>query len=257
MADIYEEIVALRARGEKAALSTVIGSEGPSPRKPGARMIVKADGSIIGSVGGGLLESRVIEKAREVIVSGHAALQRFNLTGESETAVGVCGGSIDIFIEPITPPESLFIVGAGHVGAASASLGKMLGFRTVVIDPRPDLNNPSRLQSADEIIVEDYETALKKAALDDSSYIVICTPEHACDEECLHIAVSGPSAYVGMIGSKRKVAQAKAHLLAAGIRQEALDRVRAPIGLDIGAETPEEIAVSIMAEILKVSRSRL
>jgi len=257
MPDIYQEILNLRARGECGALATVVNSGGSSPRKSGAKMLIKTDGSFVGSVGGGLMEHQVCEKAHEVIRSGRPGMLHFDLSGEQENPTGICGGWVDVFVEPIAACESLFVLGAGHIGAATAAIGKMLGFRTVVIDPRGDFNNPGRFPTADSLVVEDYSSALSKANFDENSYVVICTNDHAFDEQCLRAALLSPARYVGMVSSKRKVEEVKTHLLAAGVLRESLDRVHAPIGLDIGAETPEEIAISITAQIVQVRRAQL
>lgn len=253
---MYQEIADLRAKGERGALATVVSCGGSSPRKPGAKMLIRMDGSIAGTVGGGLMEHQVCEKGLEVVRSGQASMLHFDLSGKQENAIGICGGWVDVFVEPIAPLEPLFVLGAGHIGAATAAIGKMLGFRTVVIDPRRDFNNPSRFPTADSLVVEDYSSALPKASFDDNSYVLICTNDHVFDEECLQAALLSQARYVGMVSSKRKVEELKAQLLAAGVPREALDRVHAPVGLDIGAETPEEIAVSIMAEIVQIRRSR-
>ena len=255
MPDIYQEIVNLQRRGEKAVLATVINSDGSSPRKPGAKMLVKTDGSIVGTVGGGGIEFQVCEKAREVFRTGQSELLHFDLSGKPEVSTGICGGSVDVFLEPIGLVESLFILGAGHIGAVTAAIGKMLGFRIVVIDPRTEQNNSTRFPTADSLIVEEFGTALPRANIDRNSYVVICTYGHVFDEECLRLTATSEARYVGMVGSKRKVLEVKSHLLAAGVPKDSLDRVHAPIGLEIGAETPEEIAISILAEIVKIKRS--
>jgi xanthine dehydrogenase accessory factor len=256
MPDIYQEILNLRARGECGALATVVDSGGSSPRKPGAKMLIKVDGSFVGTVGGGLMEHHVCEKARQVIRSGQSSMLHFDLSGEQENPTGICGGWVDVFVEPIAPPESLFVLGAGHIGAATATIGKMLGFHTVVIDPRNDLNNPVRFPTADLLVVQEYSSALPEANFDENSYVVICTNNHAFDEQCLKAALLSPARYVGMVSSKRKAKEMKTHLLAAGVVRESLDRMHAPIGLDIGAETPEEIAISIAAQIVQIRRGQ-
>ena len=254
MLDIYKEIANLLASGEPAVLATVLGGSGSTPRKSGAKMLIRRDGSSIGTVGGGVAEQRVCEAAPRIMLSGKSEVLHFKLSGESLNIDAVCGGEMDVLMESIVPPEMLFVVGAGHVGQSVVVMGKTLGFRVVVIDPRADLNSKARLPEADSLVVKGYVAGLKGSSLSANSYVVICTPGHVSDADCLRVAAPSAARYVGMIGSKRKVIEVKERLLARGVAHEKLERVHAPIGLEIGAETPEEIAVSIMAEIDKVRR---
>jgi len=162
---------------------------------------------------------------------------------------------MDVFLEPILPQETLYLFGAGHISQSTAALGKRLGFRVVVIDPRPQYNNSELFPDVDSLIVEEYDAAFPKLNVDKDDYIVIQTPGHVLDEKCLHFAVGTEAKYIGMIGSKKKVKEVKERLLQKGISQQQLDRVYAPIGMEIGAETPEEIAISILAEIIKGKRT--
>ncbi len=257
MLDIYQEITGLIARGERAVLATVISSRGSAPRKAGSKMLVKRDGSSIGSIGGGGIEEQMRQKAMEIMDSGAPQVVHFDLSGSGEEAAMICGGQVDVFIEPIVPPETLYLFGAGHISYGTAIIGKMLGFRVVVIDPRPEYTSAERLPGADRLLVEDYDDAFPKLDIDENSYIVIYTPGHVLDEQCLQSAVGTRARYIGMIGSKKKVKEIKDRLLKKGVAREKLDRVHAPIGLEIGAETPEEIAVSILAEIIKVRRASM
>jgi xanthine dehydrogenase accessory factor len=166
----------------------------------------------------------------------------------------ICGGQMDVFLEPIRGLETLYLFGAGHIAQSTAAIAKMLEFRIVVIDPRPEYNNRDRFANADTLIVEDYDSAFPKLSVDEGSYIVIYTTGHRLDEECLRFALSTEAKYIGMIGSKKKVIDIEERLLRKGVSRQQLDRVYAPIGLEIGAETPEEIALSILAEIVKVKR---
>jgi xanthine dehydrogenase accessory factor len=196
----------------------------------------------------------VKEKAIQVMNSGEPKIVHFDLSGSGEEAAMICGGQMDVFLEPILPPEILYLFGAGHIAQSTAAMGNMLGFRVVVIDPRPEYNNSERFPNADSLIVEEYESAFSRLSVDEGSYIVIYTTGHVLDEQCLHFAVGSKARYIGMIGSKKKVMEVKERLLQKGVSQQQLDRVYAPIGIEIGAETPEEIAISILVEIIKAKR---
>jgi len=254
MLEIYQELVNVTSKRERAVLATVISSRGSAPRKAGAKMLIRNDGTFIGSVGGGGLEKQVKEKAMEVMNSGEPQIMHFDLSGRGENAAMICGGQMDVFLEPVLPQETLYLFGAGHISQSTAAMGKMLGFRVVVIDPRPEYNNNERFPNADLLIVEEYKNVFRKLNVDEDSCIVIYTTGHILDEQCLRFAVGTKAKYIGMIGSKKKVKEVKERLLQKGIPKEHLDKVYAPIGIEIGAETPEEIAISILAEIIKVRR---
>ncbi len=256
MLEIYQELVNVLSKGERAVLATVIASQGSTPRKAGAKMLIKEDGTSIGTMGGGGNERQVVGKVIEVLNSGEPQVVRFDLSGRDKEVEMICGGQMDVFLEPILPPATLFLFGAGHISERTATVAKMLGFRVVVIDPRPQHNNIERFPEADSLIAEDYDSAFSKLKVDENSYLVVYTPSHVIDEKCLHFAVGTRAGYIGMIGSKKKVKEVKERLLQNGVSQQQLDRVHAPIGIDIGAETPEEIAISILAEIVKVKRTR-
>ncbi len=254
MLEIYQELVNVTSKRQRAVLATVISSRGSAPRKAGTKMLIKEDGTFIGSVGGGGVEHQTRDKAIEVMNSGEPQVVHFDLSGRGEAAM-ICGGQMDVFLEPILPLETLYLFGAGHISQGTAAMGKMLGFRVVVIDPRPEYNNSDRFPDAESLIVEEYDSAFPKLSVDEDSYVVIYTTGHVLDEQCLEFAVGTKTKYIGMIGSKKKVMEVKERLLQKGISQQQLDRVHAPIGLEIGAETPGEIAISILAEIIKVKRS--
>jgi len=255
MLEIYQELANIAARGERAVLATVTSSGGSVPRKAGTKMIIKEDGSLVGSIGGGNVEQAVQEKALDVLKSGEPEIIHFDLTDSGEEAWMICGGRMDVFLEPILPAETLYLFGAGHLSQSTAVMAKMLGFRVVVIDPRPEFNNNDRFPGTDSLVVEDYENAFSELNLDDNSYIVIYTPGHVSDERCLQFAVGTAARYVGMIGSKKKVKEIKERLRRKGVPEQQLDGIHAPIGLEINAQTPEEIAISILAEIIKVRRT--
>ena len=256
MTDIYQEIVRLKAEGGEAALVTIVSATGSTPREEGAKMLVKPDGSILGTIGGGSLEAQVIEEAVEAIKQGKPKRLHMSLTAkEAEEAGMICGGDLEVFIEPVLNPPTLYIFGAGHVSQPLAKMGKTLGFKIAIIDDRADFASTDRFPEADTLLAEDFTKAFPQLKIDKSSYIVIVTRGHQHDELVLEWAAGTAAKYIGMIGSQTKTKTIFSHLLAKGITQEQLDRVHAPIGLEIEAQTPEEIAVSILAEVIKVRRS--
>jgi xanthine dehydrogenase accessory factor len=256
MTDIYQEIVRIRDEGEEAALVIIVSTTGSTPREEGAKMLVKSDGSILGTIGGGSLEAQVIEEAIKVIGQGKPKRLRASLTAKEVEGEGMlCGGDLEVFIEPILTPPTLYIFGGGHISLPLAKMGKLLGFKIVVTDDRAEFANPDRFPEADMTLAEDFAKSFSKLKIDKSSYIVIVTRNHRYDDIVLEWAVGTKAKYIGMIGSKAKNKAIFSHLMAKGIPKELLDRVHAPIGLEIHAHTPEEIAVSILAEIVKVRRS--
>ena len=168
----------------------------------------------------------------------------------------ICGGQIDLFLEPIHSTETLFLFGAGHISQATSDIGKMLGFRIVVIDPRIEYNNVERFPNADLLVTSDYEASFSELQVTKDDYIIIYTPAHVLDEACLRFALGTEAKYIGMIGSKRKSIEIKKRLVEGGIPEERVEQAYTPIGIEIGAETPEEIAISILAEIIKVKREK-
>ena len=255
MPEIYQEIARITAEGEEAALATVVGASGSTPREVGAKMLVRADGSIVGTIGGGSLEAQIIKQAVRAIKQGQSQRLHFNLTAEGGELGMICGGDTEVFIEPILPSPTLFIFGGGHISLPLAKIGKILGFKIAVMDDRAEFANPQRFPEADQILAEDFSTAFSKLKINKASYIVIVTRNHQYDELVLELALGTEPKYIGMIGSKTKNKAVFSHLLAKGIAQEQLNKVHAPIGLEILAQTPEEIAVSILAEIVKVRHS--
>jgi len=254
MLDVYQEVVETIKSGRRAALATVILSDGSVPRLAGAKMLIREDGSSIGTVGGGGAEQAARQKAPEVIKTGEAQILHFDMTGKGPLAKMVCGGKMDVFIEPVTPRECLYLFGAGHISQHTAALAKRCGFRVIVVDPRPEYNSPDRFPETDVLVNKPYEEAFKELNITLNDYVVVVTPGHVLDELCLQYAVGTAAGYVGMIGSKNKTKDVYERLTSKGIPAEKLKHVHAPIGLPIGAETPEEIAVSIMAEIIEHKR---
>jgi len=255
MGDIYEEILKVKSRGECAALATLISTDGSTPREQGAKMLIRQDGDIEGTIGGGLMEKMVREEAEKVIENGIPKMVHFDLTGGEEGGM-ICGGVATVYIEAIVPKPAIYILGAGHIGFYLARIARMTDFRVVVCDNRPDYANRERFPEADEIIADEYEGVFKKLTVNPSSFIVIVTHGHAHDQVVLEWAVTTKAGYIGMIGSRKKIHQVFDNLTAKGFSREDIEkRVHSPIGLDIKAETPGEIAVSIMAEIIQVRYS--
>jgi xanthine dehydrogenase accessory factor len=254
MLEIYEEIIKLLNQGGEAALATVIAASASTPRKVGSRMLVRADGSILGTIGGGSVEFEVIKIASGVIQSGKPEKHQFILAPDKELRM-VCGGEMEIFIEPVRQAPTMYIFGAGHIALALSKIVKMLDFRVVVTDDRPAFANEERFPEAEMVLAEDFPSAFAKLKIDPNSYIVIVTHNHAHDQEALEWALKTQAKYIGMIGSKNKIKTVFDNLEAKGVERKALNKVHSPIGLEIHAETPEEIAISILAEIIKVKRS--
>lgn len=257
MGDIFEEIVRIRSEGGRAALATVIKAEGSTPRQEGSKMLIRSDGSILGSIGGGRLEGQVCREALVVIREARSKVLHFDLTGQEVAEDGMlCGGNTDILIEPIVAQPIVYIFGAGHISFSISKIAKMVGFAVVVVDNRPEFANRNRFPEADEIFAEDFIEVFTKLKVNKASYIVIVTRGHQFDATVLEWAVTTEAAYIGMIGSKRKKKTVFSHLQSKGVSKDVLEGIHAPIGVDINAETPEEIAVSIMAEIIKVRRGK-
>jgi xanthine dehydrogenase accessory factor len=255
MEEVFKEIAKISSEGGRAILATVVQVKGSGPREVGSKILIKDDGSLVGTIGGGTLEAMVCREAMSVLRQGKAKMLHFDLKGEEGDEM-LCGGEMDIFIEPVFPSPTLFIFGAGHVSLSIYRIATLVGFRVVVIDDRTEFANPERFPQADEIFAEDFSAAFSRLTVNSSSYIAIVTRGHQLDETVLEWAVKTEARYIGMIGSKNKNEAVFAHLRSRGISEENLQQVHAPIGLDIGAETPEEIAVSIMAELIAVKNQR-
>jgi xanthine dehydrogenase accessory factor len=252
MGDIYEEILKIKARGECAALATLISTDGSTPREQGAKMLIRQDGTIEGTIGGGLMEKMVREEAEKVIENGIPKMVHFDLTGREKDGM-ICGGVAAVYIEAIVPKSAIYILGAGHIGFNLARMAKMADFRVVVCDNRPEYANRERFPEADEIFAEEYDQIFEKLTVNSSAFIVIVTHGHTHGQLVLEWAMTTKARYIGMIGSRKKTRQVFDNMISKGFSGEDIDkRVHSPIGLDIKAETPAEIAVSIMAEIIQV-----
>ncbi len=232
-------------RGEEVSLATIVSSPTASLPPVGERVLVWADARHLASQGLGVWEQPLVEAGRRALA------ERKSGTVAYATATGE---TLLVFVEVVEPAPTVVVIGAGHVGQAVARLAKILDFRVVVVDDRPDFASRERFPTADQVISGDFITTLRSMALTPTTYMVLVTRGHRHDELCLREAAPSRAAYVGMIGSRRRVRTVLQHLAEDGVRPDALARVHSPIGLDIGAETPEEIALSIMAEIVKEKR---
>ena len=258
MSEVLKEALKRIDKGETIALVTIVEIRGSTPRERGAKMIVGKDGLIAGTIGGGATEARVIEEAKQATKEGKGRFLAYHLTKE-EAALdkgAICGGDMKVFIDVLQPKEEVLIFGAGHIAVCLSKLAKMVGFRVIIIDDREEFANKERFPEADEIIAEDTEKALRHLNIAPSTYIIVVTRGHLKDEEVLASVVRSSAAYIGMIGSYKKNATVFQHLKEQGISAQELKKVHAPIGMDIGAQTPEEIAVSIIAEIIQVRRKK-
>ena len=251
----FKLIADAAAQGRSVALATVVQIAGSTPREVGSKMVVYADGRIAGTVGGGKMEALVIQEAVQAIAQGTSRLMHYDLRDVQAGDPGICGGAIDVFIDVTAPKPTLLVVGAGHVAMPVAEIGHMCDFRVVVVDDRADMASEARFPHADVRIAADIEETLRAFVITADTYIVLVTRGHALDEEALRVVIDSPAAYVGMIGSRRKVRVIHDHLRADGIEEALIERVHSPIGLDIGSETPAEIAVSILAELISVRRT--
>jgi len=253
--DIYEEIVQLRRDGRRGAVATIVNVRGSIPSFKTAKMLVRDDGSIVGTIGGGCVEAEVWQAAREVMESEKPRTLSFNLNQDPKYDTGLlCGGTLDIFVEPVLPPALLYIFGAGHVSVNLYKVAKDAGFEVIVADDREAYANRERFPEAKEVIAEDFDLAMARLTPNESSYIVIVTRGHRDDMRVLRWAVQTSARYIGMIGSKRKTIAVFRELTKEGLSPELFERVHAPVGLDIGAITPEEIAVAIAAELIATRR---
>jgi xanthine dehydrogenase accessory factor len=253
--DLYEEIVKLRQEGRRGAVATIVSVRGSIPSFKTAKMLVRDDGSIVGTIGGGCVEAEVWQAAREVMESEKPRSLTFDLNQDPKYDTGlVCGGTLDIFVEPILPPALLYIFGAGHVSVNLYKVAKNAGFDVTVVDDRKSYANRDRFPEAKEVIAEDFDQAMARLTPNESSYIVIVTRGHRDDMRVLRWAVQTPARYVGMIGSRRKTITIFRELVEEGVSAELFKRLHAPVGLDIGAVTPEEIAVAIAAELIAERR---
>ncbi len=254
--DIFAEIIKLRKEGRRGALATIIQVQGSIPSYESSKILIRDDGSIVGTVGGGCVEAEIWSVARDVMREEKPRRLHFNLNNQPEYDNGlICGGSLDIFIEPILATPTLYLFGGGHVSLYVSKVATLAGFETVIIEDREAFASTERFPEAVETYVGPWEETFPKLKVNEFSYLVLVTRGHKGDLTCLRWALTTPARYIGMIGSKRKFIEICKVLESQGVRPEELERVHSPIGLDIGALTPEEIGVAIVAQMIAVRRN--
>jgi xanthine dehydrogenase accessory factor len=254
--DVFGEIVRLHNSGTPCVLATVVRTAGSTPRKAAARMIVVGDGRIVGTIGGGRIEKEVVDAAQALLAEGHGAsarLLRYHLTHELAMC---CGGEMEVFVEPLIPAPPLIVCGGGHVAHALVPLAKSVGFAPILVEEADEMATPARFPDATRIVDSFDPRDWKDLPIDDKCYVVIVTRDHAQDQALLEHFLVRELAYLGLIGSRRKIEMFKARLSARGVPMERFERLHAPIGLDIGADTPAEIAVAIVAELIAARAAR-
>lgn len=248
---IYEEMVRLTRKGDSFVLATVIENSGSSPRKAGAKMLLREDGTTLGTVGGGRVEVETTQAARAALEDGIPRSLPFVLTEEHGFA---CGGGMTVYVEPSNRAPQLVMFGAGHVGRAVAALGKNCGFRITVVDERQECTGRDLLPFADEIICCPVGDAFDRLRLDGETFVIIATPGHLHDFTAVRGALATEAGFIGLLGSRRKRETLLRTLEEEGYSDEQRNRIITPVGLDIGAETPEEIAVSIIGQLVRERR---
>jgi len=254
--DLYDEIVRLRKLGQKCAVATIVQVNGSIPSFESAKMLVREDGSLLGTIGGGCVEADVWNAAREVIETEKPKHLSFSLGQEAAYDEGlICGGQLNIFVEPVIPQPRALIFGGGHVSKGISRIASLAGFATSIIDNREAFANPERFPEAEATYAEEYEEVFPRLPVNSSTYIIIVTRGHRDDMRVLRWAITTQARYIAMIGSKRKTISVVRELEKEGISREAFENVCAPMGLEIGAETPEEIAISVVAEMIAVRRN--
>ena len=251
---MFQEIQSALARGELVALVTVIKVNGAAPCGPGTRVLVRSDGALVGTLGGVTTDERARQDALAALASGQAELKTYHLDPDTGESVGSCGATLEVFVEPLRAEPRLLIAGAGYVGQALARLAAPLGWRVTLLDDRSEFTRDTQPPAGIEVAIGDMSELLRERAPDATTWVVIVTRGHRTDQEVLRAALAAPAAYVGMIGSPSKVQNIFGKLLKAGVPEADLARVHAPIGLSLGAQTPDEIALSIAAELVMLRR---
>ncbi len=254
--ELLRRLVAAIEDGTPIALATVVRTSRSVPRHAGSKMLVDRDGNQFGTIGGGEMEARVVHAATEALVTGLTQHLDFDLVDPARDDPGVCGGSVTIYLEPFMPEPHVLVIGCGHVGQAVVELAHWLGCRVTALDDRTDLATPEALPLADLVLAGPLAESLAAVTIDDNTHVVLLTRNVAVDREVLPAVLNTPARSVGVMGSARRWHTTRELLAADGVGADQLDRVVSPLGVDIHAETPEEIALSVLAQIVQARRAR-
>lgn len=252
--DLLRELLTARQAGQPVALATIVKARGSVPRHAGSKMLVYPDGRLSGTIGGGEMESRVRDEAAAALQDGQPRLVPYSLVDPERGDPGLCGGEVEIYVEPYRSPASVLVIGCGHVGRAVAHLAGWLGFHVAVHDDRQEMVTPELIPGADVCLPGTIEEALSAFEVTGNSYVVVVTRNVLVDRQVLPRLLTTPTPYIGVIGSRRRWAETRRLLLEDGLSEVELARFHSPIGLDLKAETPREIALSIMGEIIMFRR---
>jgi len=247
---ILAELTAAVDDGRHVATATVVETSGSVPRRPGTKMLVFADGMTSGTIGGGKVEALVTDNALEAIRTGATSLTTYSLQDPLRGDPGVCGGTMTIALEPYMPPATVLVIGAGHVGCAVVDLAHWLGYRTIAVDDRPGLATADALPNADATFAGSVEDAIVMHTITEDTSVVVVTRSYEMDARIVPLLLGTPARYIGVMGSKRRWSSTREALAGVDLSDDDLVRIHAPIGIEIGAETVEEIAVSIMSEVI-------
>ncbi len=256
-AQILAELTAALAARKPVVLATVVATKRSVPRRAGTKMLVYPDGATSGTVGGGEMEAKVIAEAQDAIKSRKPRTVDYELVNPSEGDPGICGGELTIYLEPYMSPHTVYVIGCGHVGVTVIDLAHWLGYRTVAIDDRPDLVSEEALPNADVRFAGTVADALAEHPVPEDASIVVVTRSPEVDVRILPELLETPARYIGVMGSKKRWASTRQHLVAAGVDPARLDALHVPIGIEIKAETLEEIAVSILSEVIRENRAEV
>jgi xanthine dehydrogenase accessory factor len=248
--NIFDEIAALSASGTPFVLATVVDTGGSSPQKPGARILVLGDGSLRGTVGGGAIEHQVVEAARALLTDAERTSQLLETNLGRDLGMS-CGGKMTVFLEKLVSPHRVLVFGAGHVGRALAGFARGAGFAVSVADARAELLTEERFPGVERLVGDPREAA-RSAPAGGRVFVCVMTHDHALDQELLELLLPRPFGYVGVIGSRRKAERCRQQLASKQFAPEAVARLRSPMGVEIGAQSPEEIGLSIAAELVAV-----
>jgi xanthine dehydrogenase accessory factor len=252
---LVSELAEAVAASKPVALATVVATKRSVPRRAGTKMLIYRDGTLSGTVGGGDMESRVIEAARESMRSGKTQMLLYSLLEPSDGDPGVCGGEVQIYLEPYMPAHTIFVIGAGHVGRAVVDLAHWLGYRTVITDDREDMVSEEHLPHADVRLSGSVVEALAKEEVTENTSVILVSRATDIDADAIPRLLDTPAMYIGVMGSRRRWMTVRDEMLAKGINEKELDRIHQPIGVELGAETLQEIAVSILAQVIQVIRT--